>query len=385
METKISFLGELIPLDAVVKRDGTLVSWPVIFSIWAGIALIMTAQNHVYQSALHLTFPDIHASWSDSFRFPLLECLFWAILTPGLLRLSRKLPLFGRGWAKRLTFLMLVNFALEPVHAFYRLPFHTFVYPYMARIPFVRLLRYYLLGNSLNDLWVFWTIVGIGQLISYYGRLMDREKDLATAQLQALTAQLQPHFLFNVLNSVSSLMREDVEAADDMIARLSELMRTTLKSKSPHETSLRDELQVVNTYVEIERMRFPDRLNFAVNADSQVLDAAVPTLILLPIIENSIRYAVAPRTSPGTVGILAIRERDNLVISVDDDGPGIPSAPTFTEGLGLANTRARLKRYYAEMASMSYRNLERGGFEVTLRMPLTLRPTDFVHDSDAHC
>lgn len=372
-------------LDGIVRRDGTLASGPIIFSIWAGIALIMTAQNHFYQSALHLTFPDLRASWTDSFRFPLLECLFWAVLTPGLLRLSGKLSLFGPGWAKGLTLLVLVNFALEPVHAFYRIPFHTFVYPHMARIPFLRLLKYYLLGNSLNDLWVFWTIIGIGQLISYYGRLLDREKALATAQLQALTAQLQPHFLFNVLNSVSSLMREDVEAADDMISRLSDLMRTTLKSQSPHETSLRDELQVVHTYVEIERMRFPDRLNFAVNADPRVLDAAVPTLVLLPIVENSIRYAVAPRASPGTVGIQAIRDSGDLVISVIDDGPGIQNGTAFTEGLGLANTRKRLKRYYAERGFMSYHNRERGGLEVTLRMPLMARPTSCNYDPDTNC
>lgn len=358
--------------------------WPVILSIWAGIALMMAIQNHAYQSALHLTFPEIRARWSDSFRFPAVECLFWAALTPALLQLSHRFPLFGSGWRRSVPSLLGANVGLEILHALYRVPLHSFVYPYMPKIPLLRLLKFYLVGNSLNDLWVFWTVIGIGQLLSYYLRYLDRDKELAKAQLQALTAQVQPHFLFNVLNSVSSLMREDVEAADEMIAQLSELMRTTLNSNSPQETSLREELQIVSTYVEIERTRFPDRLNFRVHADPQVLDAAVPTLVLLPIVENSIRYTIAPRTSPGRVEIKALRDGEDLVISVIDDGPGIQLGTQFKEGIGLTNTRTRLKRYYPDIASLTYQNLERGGLEVTIRLPFVLEVATLASDPRAH-
>ena len=357
-------------MNGILKQHSALVRWPLIALIWAGIALMLATQNHVYQSALHLTFPDIQARWSDSFRFPLVECLFWAILTPGLLQLSRRLPLFAPAWPKSLSLLVVSNFLLELVHALYRAPFHSFVYPNMAKIPFLRLLRYYLLGNSLNDLWIFWTIIGIGQLLGYYARYVERENELAKAQLQALTAQLQPHFLFNVLNSVSSLMREDVEAADDMITRLSDLMRSTLKNGSPQEISLREELQIVSSYIEIERMRFQDRLNFSVRADAQVLDAVVPKLILLPIVENAVRYAVAPRTAPGKVEVNAALERGDLVLTVMDDGPGIASGSQLKEGLGLSNTRTRLKRYYPDRGFLDYRNSEAGGLQVECRMPL---------------
>lgn len=367
-----------------MKQDRTLAGWPIIFLIWTLIALMMATQAHIYRSALHLTFPEIQVRWGDSFRFPLVECLFWATLTPGLLRLSRRFPLFGSGWPKGIVSLLIANVALELLHALYRVPLHSFVYPEMTRIPFPRLLKYYLLGNSLNDLWVFWSILMIGQLVSYYVRYASREKELAKAQLQALTAQLQPHFLFNVLNSVSSLMRDDVEAADDMIARLSDLMRTTLKSSSPQEISLRDELEVIGTYIEIERMRFQDRLSYTVNADAQVLDASVPTFVLLPIVENAIRYAIAPRTSPGKVEVRALRDCDDLLISVIDDGPGIELGPEFKEGIGLANTRTRLNRCYADKGSMNYQNLQEGGLEVRFRIPLVLRKAYAPNDTCAN-
>ena len=179
-------------------------------------------------------------------------------------------------------------------------------------------------------------------------------------------------------------MHEDVEAADDMIARLSDLMRTTLKSSSPHEISLREELQIVNTYIDIERMRFPDRLNFTVNVDPQILDVPVPTLILLPLVENAVRYALAPRAAPGRVELLARRESGDLVVRVIDDGPGIPSGTQFKEGIGLTNTRTRLQRYYAGMGSLKYYNSERGGLEVECRMPLALHKSEVRNDSHPH-
>jgi two-component system, LytTR family, sensor kinase len=367
----------------MLKPDGTLVRWPIIFLIWAGIALMMATQNHVYQTALHLAFPDIRAHWSDSFRFPLVECLFWAVLSPGLLQFSRRFALFSSGWGKNITFLAIANVGVEFLHALYRLPFHTFVYPNMARIPFLNLFRYYLVGNSLNDLWVFWTIIGIGQMMSHYVRYMDREKELAKAQLQALTMQLQPHFLFNVLNSVSSLMREDVEAADDMIARFSDLMRTTLKSGAPQEISLHQELKIIGTYIDIERMRFQDRVMFSVNADAQILNAIVPTLILLPIVENAVKYAVAPFTRPCRVEVRATRELDELVLRVIDDGPGIEPGTEIKEGVGLTNTRTRLEHYYAGLGLLRYRNSERGGLEVECRMPLALKKMGTCNDTSA--
>ena len=210
--------------------------------------------------------------------------------------------------------------------------------------------------------------VMIEQFASSYMRHTEQQKELARAQLQALTAQLQPHFFFNVLNSVSALMRHDPEAADEMIGRLSDLIRVTLKD-APLEVSLRQELALVTNYIEIERMRFVDRLRFAVHATDEVLDAAVPPLLLLPIVENAVRYAITPRTSAGRIDVEALREKDTLAATIKDDGPGHQNGTCLTEGIGLSNTRMRLQKHYLGEASFSYRTLAPSGFEVEFRLP----------------
>jgi two-component system LytT family sensor kinase len=345
--------------------------WELLLLVWPAITLILATHTHIYQTALHLTFQDIPTSWADSFRFPLVECLFWAALTPAILWLSERCPLFSTRWARSIGLLIVSNAATEVLHALYRTPLHSFVYPSMVVIPLPRLFRYYLAGNALNDVWVFWTIVMIEQFSSSYIHHTEQQKELARAQLQALTAQLQPHFFFNVLNSVSALMRHDPEAADEMIGRLSELIRTTLKN-APPEVPLREELALVANYIEIERMRFLDRLGFAIHASDEVLDAAVPPVLLLPIVENAVRYAITPRTSRGCIDVDAVREGDTLAVRVRDDGPGHQNGSRLTEGIGLSNTRMRLQKHYSGAASFSYRNLVPAGFEVEFRLPYRL-------------
>lgn len=349
--------------------------WELLLLVWPAITLILATHTHIYQTALHLTFQDIPTSWTDSFRFPVVECLFWAVLTPAILWLSARYPLFATRWPRSIGLLIVANAATEVLHALYRTPLHSFVYPRMVVIPLPRLFRYYLAGNALNDVWVFWTIVMIEQFASSYMRQAEQQKELARAQLQALTAQLQPHFLFNVLNSVSALMRHDAEAADEMIERLSDLIRTTLKD-APPEVPLQQELALVANYVEIERMRFLDRLGFAIHAADEVLDAAVPPLLLLPIVENAVRYAITPRASGGNIDVEAVRESDTLAVRVKDDGPGHQNGSRLTEGIGLSNTRMRLQKHYSGGASFSYRTLAPAGFEVEFRLPYRVAPVE---------
>jgi hypothetical protein len=335
--------------------------------VWPAIAIIIGTQNHIYQTALHLTFPDIPTAWSDSFRFPLVECVFWALLTPAILWLSNRYPIFSARWASSIGPLLTANLGIELLHAVYRTPLHAFVYPRMAIIPFPRLLRYYLAGNALLDGWVFWSIVVIAQFACSYTRQAEREKELATAQLQTLAAQLQPHFFFNVLNSVSALMRHDPEKADEMIGRLGDLIRTTLNN-APAEVPLRQELAVVRNYVEIERMRFLDRLAYSVHAREEVLDAGVPPLFLLPIVENAVRYAIAPRSEGGRIDVEAVLEEETVAIRIKDNGPGHHSGPYLREGIGMSNTRLRLQKHYSGAATFFYRD-RAPGFEVEFRLP----------------
>jgi two-component system, LytTR family, sensor kinase len=206
--------------------------------------------------------------------------------------------------------------------------------------------------------------------LDYYRKYRDREYRLVQARLQTLKAQLQPHFLFNTLNSISTLMHEDVEAADRMVVSLGDLLRATLSEVGGQEVTLKRELEVLDLYLGIQLIRFQDRLKVNTEVDPSTLDACVPNLVLQPLVENAIKHGIAPHSVDGRIDISARREGASLVLSVRDDGPGLEgSSQTLKEGVGLSNTRARLGHLYGEAQSMKYGNAAGGGFEVELRIP----------------
>ena len=177
--------------------------------------------------------------------------------------------------------------------------------------------------------------------LDYYRKYRDREYRLAQAQLQALKAQLQAHFLFNTLNSISTLMHEDVEAADRMVVSLGDLLRATLSEVGGQEVTLGRELEVLDLYLRIQLIRFQDRLRVNSDVDPRALDACVPNLVLQPLVENAIKHGIAPHSVDGVVDIGARADGASLVLRVHDDGPGLREPHEETrEGLGLSNTRA---------------------------------------------
>jgi LytS/YehU family sensor histidine kinase len=181
-------------------------------------------------------------------------------------------------------------------------------------------------------------------------RTIELEARLTQANLQALKMQLQPHFLFNTLNSISSLVHENPDAADDMIASLSQFLRTTLDLSSRDEVPVRTELEFVDRYLEIQQARFGDRLRIRRVIDSSVMEALVPPLMLQPLVENAIRYAIECRENGGTVTIRALSEGNVLRVEIADDGEvfgGVQVLGTGS-GIGLSNTKARLQELYGE-------------------------------------
>jgi sensor histidine kinase YesM len=196
------------------------------------------------------------------------------------------------------------------------------------------------------------------------------ETRLVEAQLQALQRQLHPHFLFNTLNTISGLIRTDPDGADVMIDRLGDLLRMTLHKSGIQEVSLKEELDVLQKYVEIERTRFGNRLNVEMHVQPETLDAQVPSLVLQPLVENAIRHGIAPNARPGWIAVHAERESDELVLQVLDSGDGLPPdrLMALNRGVGLDNTRARLAHLYRERFEFTFSNLERG-FCVTIRIP----------------
>jgi two-component system, LytTR family, sensor kinase len=239
----------------------------------------------------------------------------------------------------------------------------------------------YFLGSIEYYLLVYFAIVAVLHAVAFYEKYSERElkasrleTQLALAQLQVLKMQLHPHFLFNTLNAISALMHRDVEAADRMIAQLSDLLRLSLDKDDRHEVPLRNELEFLNRYLEIEKIRFRDRLAVELDIDAECMDAQVPKLMLQPLVENSIRYGVAMRSAAGNVTVKARRKGNRMLLEVSDDGPGLPSnGKSLREGVGLANTRARLEQLYGAEHRFELRDGQPSGLQVYMEIPFERR------------
>jgi LytS/YehU family sensor histidine kinase len=225
----------------------------------------------------------------------------------------------------------------------------------------------------------YWAVLAVASVRDYYRKYRTRElqssqleAQLSAAQLQALKMQLHPHFLFNTLNGIAALMHQDVEAADRMLARLSELLRLALDHADRQEVTLRQEMDFLERYLEIQKMRFRDRLTVKLELDPDTLEAQVPNLILQPLVENAIRHGIEPRSTPGEVVIRANRVGDRLELQVSDDGPGMIENDS-SKGVGLANTRARLQQLYGAAHTLSFSNGAARGLVIVLSLPFRPR------------
>jgi sensor histidine kinase YesM len=253
-----------------------------------------------------------------------------------------------------------------------------FVTPWLEPVGFFHLV----LSELHLDIAVYWIIVGIVHWTDSRRRLREHEREstrlalqaaqletrLARAQLDSLKMQLQPHFLFNTLHSVSALIHQDDEAADLMIARLSDFLRLVIEHAGAQEVVLVEELEFLRRYLEIQQVRFQERMRVSVDAAPDTLDAMVPNLVLQPLVENAIRHAVESRAAGGRVQVVARREGGVLRLTVRDDGPGLGAGP-IGAGLGIPNTQARLEHLYGGGQSLEIENHPEGGVVVTVTLP----------------
>lgn len=234
-------------------------------------------------------------------------------------------------------------------------------------------------GRVRVNLPIYWIIVSVAHALLFYRRSQERERKafelaagLAQAKLQALRMQLQPHFLFNTLNAISTLVHRDARAADEMIGNLSDFLRLTLETADQQEVPLRQELDFLDRYLAIEQVRFGDRLRVTREIAPEVLSALVPSLILQPLVENAIRHGLEPSRQTGVLTITASRQDHALRLVVLDNGVGLKSKPSSSsrEGIGLANTRARLRELYGDAAGLELKGGPEGGLAVELTLPL---------------
>jgi two-component system LytT family sensor kinase len=251
---------------------------------------------------------------------------------------------------------------------------HTMIEPAVA-LPFSRALP--VLSKTFQyNIWVYWVILSVCHAFDYYEKFHERElraseleKRLTQAKLQSLQSQMNPHFLFNTLHTISALMHKDVEAADRMVMKLSELLRLALDNTEAHEVPLSQELDFLDRYLEIEKTRFRERLNVEKNVAPETLKALVPNLVLQPLVENAIRHGIERHARPGKIVLRAEQQNGHLKLEVQDNGDGLPKDGIKREGIGISNTRSRLHQLYGEKQKFELQNVDSGGLLARVTIP----------------
>ncbi len=358
------------------------VQWLIIFGVWTGLAFLFT--NQLYYTRLLSERP---IAWRDAASSQFIYPYLWAFGTVLIFWLAERFPLDRQKMPRNLLLhLLWATLFVIALNGLFHIILHFLFLAGPKRPYMVRDTVQTIIYNLTEAYGIYALLLLLHQAFRYYRRFREGElraaqleTQLSQAQLQALKMQLHPHFLFNTLHSISALVHKDPECADRMIARLGDFLRLTLENSGAQEVSLQKELEFLRCYLEIERVRFQDRLTTHMEIDSQALDTPVPNLILQPIVENALRHGIAPRSTPGRIEISAKRKNGSLRIEVQDNGPGISaiSKPNgrFREGLGLANTRARLRQLYGADHSFELKDAPGGGLLVTLVIPATRAST----------
>lgn len=357
-------------------RMTRITKWGLVTLFWLGWSATCTSFAHSWRIAVDHPLP-----WLAIAPLYFVAYAPWGpVFTPFVSWLARKFP-FERGKWRRSLGVHLAGVAGVAIsHALIAAPLSSWIWPEMKLPePFGHAFKRSLFTSLSDDLFFYWTVVIIVHGWSYYQRYRDRElrasvleTQLAKAQLQALKVQLHPHFLFNTLNSVSELMHEDIRGAERMITRLSDLLRMTLENIGTQEVTLRDEMEFVKGYLEIEQTRFQDRLKVSYDVLPETLDVHIPNLLLQPIVENAVRHGISKTSQAGLIQIQSQRQGDRVILTVRDNGPGLKqngrsSGANF--GIGLSTTRTRLQFLYGYDHSLTLNNLATGGLEVRIDIP----------------
>ena len=320
----------------------------------------------------------LHLTWFQAFlRYGMIWEL-WIIFTPFVLYFSNRFFFKTGTWKKTLG----IHFLLSMFICFtYVIIILFFMHPDQ---PFIQVLKenfyrsFYLLPQAFV---VYWGILGIGHSLKYYNIYRDRElksieleKNLLNSQLQNLKSQLQPHFLFNTMHTIANLVRKkSYDTAIDTIAGFSDLLRMSLDDSDMQFVTLKDELQFIKLYLDIEKIRFKDRLTVQFETSSEILNSKVPFLTLQPIVENSIKHGITRYKKAEEIIISARRDEQNIIIEISDNGPGLPEDFSLeqSDGLGLKNLKKRLSILYDNNFTFDIRKNTPSGVNVILTLPVS--------------
>ncbi len=344
--------------------------WTAALAIWTVLALLSIAQ-----SAVFFAYEGHAVRWGSLIISRFVDWYTCALFLPALVWLARRYPV-ERGVRARHAVMQLLA------------PLLFVVLKYVLLLPLDRVLSvgsrptlYGLLAaNAITELMIFWAASGVIQAAEFARRLNEQrarslvlEHEVTQARLSALGAQIRPHFLFNTLNAVTTLMRRDVDAAERVTMQLADLLEASLRSTDGHEVSLREEVRMTERYLEIMSHRFGDRLAIEWSVESGIDSAQVPSFLLQPLVENALEHGIAKRPGAGLLRVAVQRHSDMLSICVEDNGPGMSKNGTTPQpGIGLANVRQRLEHLYGSYQCLTLQS-SANGTQVVVELPYHLQ------------
>jgi sensor histidine kinase YesM len=361
------------PRPAEAPRPARLVL--SVLAVWLFLGAFMGVQFY-----LNAATSGRPTSLGTALSFSIRKYLIYAVLTLPVLWLCRRFPPTSRRWVLPLSVHLLGVTVFVALYVALRLLFRTVIdRNTLQRLPASWETAQSLVRSNFFELFTMYATIAIVALaIQYYRQGQERDlreaelkQKMAEYELQVLKLQLHPHFLFNAMNGISTLMTRDVKTAQAMLVRLSELLRMALSHSAANEVSLRQEIEFVKAYLEIERMRFGERLRVELNIDHASLEARVPNMMIQPLVENGIHYGIARIRSGGSLGLSTTCSEGRLRIVIVNDGPlgAEGSGKAHGAGVGLGNARSRLTQLYGTGYELRLLDRPQGGAELHLDIP----------------
>jgi len=347
---------------------------------WAGRALLAACTSTVVGLIFSISMAA-SMGWRSSALLSLAQFWAWGLLIPLIVAFDRRLPFNDKQLTRRAMAHLAASLFVTVlyIYVFFFLQALLGVHPWSV-MRFQQMVRLGAWGWFVWSGLIYWMIVGGIQVFRYYERYLSSElrlermeRNFSQARLNALRMQLDPHFLFNALNTISSHVERDPKLTRRMIEHLGDLLRMSLESKDRQEVPLQEELDFLEHYLEIQKIRFGDQLRVTLDIAPEVRHALVPSMVIQPLVENAIRHGISRRAGGGSVTVTAARENGHLAISVLDDGIGLPAGWSFevSAGLGLSVTRQRIEGLHPNGdSSFDVRRRKEGGTAVEITLPL---------------
>jgi len=362
-------------MDAIAARARS--RWPWIAAVWTGVGLIDASQTVFPMRAL-----GMHHAWVSLFITLVLVWLPWALATPLVIRLGRRYPPIRTtaplGWVIHLAAMTVIGLT----YAAWSATLEILLNPWAQTPPpgpFVGIWLPTFFYGQLTSLVLYAFILMIDYMLESRERMARQQMEAAQlgeqlqrAQLDALRRQIEPHFLFNSMNAIAGLVRDNRNSdAIEMIVGLGEFLRAAAADFNRPHVALEQELKYLRQYLEIQKTRFAERLRVSLDIPAELLSAQVPSLILQPLVENAIKHGIAKRVQGGAIQVAAASANGTLSLSVGNDGPWLPADwETRRTGIGISNLRTRLQLMYGTGFELTLRNRETGGVQALVSLPL---------------